>query len=404
MALVVKKFGGSSLATLKNIRHVANIIKRAKEKGDDVIVVVSARGDTTDRLTGLAYKISNRPVQRELDMLLTAGERESMALLAIALNEIGVKGISFTGSQVGIITDTSHTKARIIAIKGERLKKSLMEGKVPVVAGFQGVSVEKEVTTLGRGGSDVTAVALAVTFSALKCEIYSDVAGLYTEDPYYFPGVKLVENVSYEEMAEISSAGARVISTRAVLLAEKYRVPIELYSTFTLERGTVVKNIEVMEEPEVRAITHRTDMAMIFLEDVPKKTYFFSQAITRLMEANVRLFFYSHGVPHHNHFDLSFIVEERETERAEKVLKTFVQDVGDARIEIIKHLGLITLVGIGIGNSPEILSRLFDSLNKMQVHVIAFSSSENRIDLFINKERILEVVENLLTIFNLMQD
>src|SRR6202167_6348959 len=269
MTLVVQKFGGTSVGDADRIRAVADHVARSRRNGDDVVVVVSAMGKTTDDLLRLAEEVSDIQPPRELDMLLTSGERVSMSLLCMALAACGVEGVSFTGSQAGIVTDTDHTRAKILEVRAERLREALAKGQVPVVAGFQGVSTDRDVTTLGRGGSDVTAVALAAALGADACEIYTDVSGVFSADPRIVPQARRLPKVSFEEMLEIAASGGRVLSLRSVEFARNHHVPLHVRSSFTWEPGTWVVEEDVsMEQRVVTAITHDTSEAKVTVTGV----------------------------------------------------------------------------------------------------------------------------------------
>src|ERR1700730_10709380 len=270
MALVVQKYGGTSVSDAERVRAVADHVARTRRQGVDVVVVVSAMGKTTDDLIRLAGDVSAVQPPRELDMLLTSGERVSMALLCMALAELGVDAVSYTGSQAGIITDTTHLKAKIVEVKADRLRAALHEGRVPVVAGFQGVSIHRDITTLGRGGSDTTAVALAAALGADACEIYTDVSGVFSADPRIVPTARPLPKVSFEEMLEIAATGGRVLALRSVEFARNHHVPLHVRSSFTWEPGTwVVEEDVTMEQPVVTAIPHDTSEAKVTVTGVP---------------------------------------------------------------------------------------------------------------------------------------
>src|SRR5579872_5923517 len=270
MALVVQKFGGTSVGDADRIRAVADHIARTQRHGDDVVVVVSAMGKTTDDLLRLAGDVSKVQPPRELDMLLTAGERVSMALLVMALADEGIDAVSFTGSQAGIITDSTHTRAKIVEVRGDRLRDALKEGRVPVVAGFQGVSAERDITTLGRGGSDTTAVALAAALGADVCEIYTDVSGVFSADPRIVPGARRLGQVSFEEMLDIAASGGRVLALRSVEFARNHHVPLHVRSSFTWEPGTwITEEDATMEQAVVTAVAHDDTEAKVTLTGVP---------------------------------------------------------------------------------------------------------------------------------------
>src|SRR3954454_3202036 len=289
MSLVVQKFGGTSVADPERLRAVADHVARTRRRGDQVVVVVSAMGKETDELIHLAEQVSPTAPGREMDMLLSAGERKAMALLCMALHDLGVPADSFTGSQAGIITDTFHTRARILEVKGDRIRQCLAEGKVPVVAGFQGVSTANDVTTLGRGGSDTTAVALAAALGADACEKYSDVPGVFTADPRIVPDAKRLDSVSFEEMREIAATGSGVVAFRAVEFARNHGVPIHVRSSFSWEPGTWVRDEESMEQPVISAVTHDTSEAKVTVADLPDQPGIAARLFRSLADENVNL-------------------------------------------------------------------------------------------------------------------
>lgn len=399
--VVVQKFGGSSLADIDAIRRVAARIVATRRKGCRVVVVVSAMGATTDELQQLAYRITPNPQRRELDMLLTAGERQTMALLSLAIMAEGEAAQSFTGSQVGIITDRFHSDARIQEIRGTRLLECLRRGVIPIVAGFQGVSFDREITTLGRGGSDVTAVALAAWLRAARCEFYKDVDGLFTENPGEFPKARPVSRISFTELAELAAAGAEVIHPRACALAEKYRVPLEIRSSFTRKRGTVVTHPDKLEKAFVRAITHRSHLARISLIDVRKKRRCPHQVVTRLAAARVPVLLFSHGITHGMRFDLSFIIPRENLAAARPVITALTRETGASRTDIDDALGSVSVVGPGVGTDAEILSGTLDTLHQAGVHLDAFSTSATCLCCFLPEEDLRIATTALLARFRL---
>ncbi len=401
MPTVVLKFGGTSVASTHLIKSAARKIAGVYKKGNRVIVVVSAMGQTTDRLMKLARDISSNPNKRELDMLLTSGERISMALLSIALNELGIPAVSFTGSQVGIITDEKHSEARILEIKGGRIQEALRENKVPIIAGFQGVSTSKEITTLGRGGSDTTAVACAVAFGAKTCLIYTDVDGVFTEDPRIFPSALLLDQITYDEMLELATRGAQVLHPRAVAIASRYGINLIIKNTFSKNRGTVVIKGERMEKPFVRALTHEMRLFMAILESVPKNPRVLSQIITDLSHAGIRLRFFFHGISEASRFDLSFIVPAEDRQKAMKVLKKTARALNARRLREKRNISALTLVGPEIGSSVDILTRLFDHLGQAKIHIEAVTTSAISITCFLDRRDLKKAVRRLLTAFNL---
>jgi aspartate kinase len=401
MPLVVQKYGGSSVADIERIRRVARRVVATRAAGNRVVVVVSAMGHTTDALTKLAHEITPSPQRRELDMLLTAGEREAMALVSLAILSEGLEAVSFTGSQVGIITDRFHSDARIEEIRGDRLRRALRGKVIPIVAGFQGVSPEREITTLGRGGSDVTAVALAAALGADRCELYKDVDGVFTENPSEFPGVRLVPELSFEELAELAGSGSEVIHPRACALAAKYRVRLTIRSSFNDKRGTTVAKLEKMEKAFVRAMTHNHKLVRLSLVDVPKKKKCLHQVVTQLAAARVPIVFFNHGVVHGDRFDLSYIVPEANLPAAKTILGKLAKQVRADRLEIKDSLCSVSVVGPGVGSDPEILSGTLDTLHRVGVHLDAFSTSETRLSCFMDRNDLRLAAAALLARFRL---
>ncbi len=401
MALIVQKFGGKSLANLHRIKQVAKRIAASKKLGDRIVVVVSAMGDETDRLMQLAHKVTAQPSKRELDMLLTAGERQSIALLCMTLAELGYNAVSFTGSQVGVVTDENHTDARIMKIKGYRLHEALKANKIPVVAGFQGVSMSREITTLGRGGSDITAVALATRLGADRCELYKDVNGIFTEDPNQFHNVKRIPEISYEEMAELTTSGSQVLHPRACALAAKFNLNLAIKSIFDGGKGTMIKNTRQLERPMVRAITHSTKLNRFSLLNVPQQEQCLSQAVSQLAQAKIPLVFFAHGIPVEHRFDLSFIIPEYAFKSAKLVLAKIKIKLKAEKLIIQKNLGSVSLVGPGIGSDSKIIATLFNTLQKIGVHTDAFSTAESKITCYFNQKYLKSAIEHLLNRFGL---
>lgn len=405
MEVIVQKFGGSVIKDLSQLEKVADIIVKSKTPKQKVVVVVSAMGDTTDNLLSLAQKINTNPKGREIDMLLTSGERITMALLSLAIARRGFEAISFTGSQVGIITDEQHTDARIIEIKGNRLYEALEENKIPIIAGFQGISINKEITTLGRGGSDVTAVAIAAFLKAKRCELYKDVLGVFTENPKLFPAVKHIPQLSYQEMSELTTAGAEILHPRACALALKYKVPLVIKS-LKKDYATMINSDKLSpkctEKAFVRAISHTTNLCRLSLVAVPQLPKCLHQVIVRLAEAKIPLLFFAHGVPYHKKFDLSFIVTYENYSRAKSVLETAKTLVQAEKLVIAQNLASISLIGPGIGSDVEIFSGVFETLHKLKIHIDAFTSSETKITCFLQETDVKRAIRALLKRFNLV--
>ncbi len=398
--MVVLKFGGNTLSSLRKVREVAKHIAERRRKGERLCVVVSAMGNMTDNLFRLASYLNEKPPARELDMLLTVGERISCALLAIALSKEGVPSISFTGSQVWIITDTYHTDARIYEIKGERLKDAMRRGLLPIIAGFQGVSYKKEITTLGRGGSDITAVALSHFLKADGVIFYKDVDGIYTEDPNQFPNLQRIKELSYEEGMELTSSGSPILHPRALALANKYNVKI-LVRSLKSSGGTMIKEEKGVEKAFVKAITHRNDLLRFTLLSVPRVAKCLSQVVANLAHNRIPFLFFSHGVPYHNRFHLSFILKKEEEKKAREVLLSLAKRIKAERLEMKRGIGSISLIGPNVGVDPEILKRVFDGLQKEGIHIDAFTTAATNITLYLKKEDIPKGVRRLLKEFHL---
>ncbi len=384
--LIVQKYGGSSLADAERIKAVAARIVRTKRRGNKVVAVVSAMGDTTDDLIDLAGQITRSPGQREMDMLLTAGERISMSLVAMAIAELGEEAISFTGSQVGIITDTKHTRARIIEIKADRLRQSLAQGKIAIVAGFQGVSLSREVTTLGRGGSDTTAVALAAALEADACEIYSDVAGVYSADPRLVPEARKIPCLGYDEMLEMASAGAQVLHPRAVSLASRYRIPLRCASSFDRDPGTMIGRKTEMERVVVRGIAHEKNLAMLVLADVPRKSRITNQVVAQLAECDIPIKSFFHGAPGGERVDLFFVISESDLNEARRIMAGCLRRMKGGRLSVNNRVGSVSIVGSGVGSEPGIIARMLEALAGSKVHVEGLTSSEIKVTCFIARQ------------------
>lgn len=404
MALVVTKFGGRSLATVDHVKKIAGYLAQ-RVRNDKMVVVVSAMGSQTDELMGLARSINPEPKGRELDMLLTAGERITMSLLAMSLEKRGVRARSFTGSQVGIHTDESHNDALILFVRGSRLRETLEAGETPIVAGFQGVSAEaKEVTTLGRGGSDTTAVALAHFLNADRCEFYKTVKGLCSADPRLVPGALCLSRISYPEIVELADYGAKVLHPRAAALAMRYRIPLEIRSSMKPRRaGTIVGDLEEIEERFVRALTQMKDLVRFTVKDVPRDPCAATQAVGRLANAGVRILFYSHGHPSEDTFDLVFIVTAQDAPQARKILEAFCKKTRAEDLSEIKNISEISLVGPGAGRDAEITRRAFNTLRSQDVHIEAFTTSELKLTFFLRTKSLKRTIAKLLEEFNLME-
>ncbi len=397
----VLKFGGSSVARINFIKRIASRIKKLREEGIFPVIVVSAMGDTTDKLLYMAKKISKNPDKRELDMLLSSGERISMALLAMALKEKGVPARSFTGSQVGIITDTRHGNARIIDIKCERIKEAIKKGEVPIIAGFQGISLEKEVTTLGRGGSDLTAVAIAKALNLKEVYIYTDVDGVYTFDPKLLKKPKRIERLSYEEMLEFSKYGAKVLHDRAVSLAGKEGIIIKVLSSFNSKGGTIIEEIKYMEKREVKGMTLDKDNTLFLMKDVPLNPEYVSQVLTRLAESGINVKIFLHGIPLKNKFDMSFVVSKDEDEKTENLLKKFLKELKGENLIKKKNLSILSLIGYGIGEDTSIIKKVLEIFAREKVHIEGFFPSQVRVSFLFSKKNVKRIIKEIAREFNL---
>src|SRR3989338_4959099 len=326
--IVVQKFGGSSVADSERMMNVARRVVSYKNNQQDVIVVVSARGDTTDELERLAFEITDSPPEREMDMLISTGEQISIALLAMAIKKLGYDVISFTGAQVGIKTDKTHTKARILTIAPRRIRKALAEGKIVIVAGFQGVTNDDEITTLGRGGSDLTAVALAKALNADVCEIYTDVNGIYTTDPRIVPGARKLKNITFDEMLEMASLGAQVMQARSIDVAKRYNIPLHVRSSFSKEEGTMIlKQNDKLEGISVTGITSNKSEAKITVCDVPDRPGVAAKIFTEISKAGINVDTIVQNVSHTKHTDISFTVPKASLNKALQATKEISQKI-----------------------------------------------------------------------------
>jgi aspartate kinase len=380
VSLVVQKYGGTSVGSAERIKRVAERVVATRKSGEQVCVVVSAMGDTTDELLQLAAEVSSTPHERELDMLLTAGERISMALLSMAINDVGAQAISFTGSQAGIVTDTSHGQAKIIEVRARRVREALEAGKVAIVAGFQGVSTEDDITTLGRGGSDTTAVALAAALEADVCEIYTDVDGVFTADPRIVPGARKLSELSYEEMLELAGSGAKVLMTRSVEFARNQGVVIHVRSSFNDGEGTWVrKEGELMEQGIVSGVAHDTAEAKVTISGVPDRPGIAARVFRPLADAGVNIDMIVQNVSVAGKSDISFTVPMADLGRAEPILAAVSQEVGASGVTTDPDVAKISLVGAGMRTHPGIAADMFDALADAGINIEIISTSPIRI-------------------------
>lgn len=398
------KFGGSSVADADKIRNVARRIAAAREGGDAVVAVVSARGKTTDGLVALAHEISDRPDPREMDMLLSTGERVSCALMAMALHDLGHKAASFTGSQAGIITDEAHTKAKIVEIRGDRVRVALDEGNIALVAGFQGMSIDgRNVTTLGRGGSDTTAVALAAALSADVCEIYTDVTGVFTADPRIEPSAVKLPRVTHEEMLEMAAAGSKVLALRSVEFARNYDVPLHVRSSFNPEEGTwITKETPDMEQAIVTGIAHKSDEAKITITGVQDQPGVAATIFTALADALINVDTIIQNVGVDGRADLSFTVPLDELRRALDALEANRAALGGfSSVTHDDQIGKVTLVGAGMKSNPGVAAKMFRVLADQGVNIQMIDTSTIRITVVIERRQVERAVRSLHDAFDL---
>ncbi|HYU58675.1 MAG TPA: aspartate kinase [Actinomycetota bacterium] len=380
MGVIVQKYGGTSVADTERIVSVASRIVGARRAGDDVVVVVSAMADMTDDLLAMAQEIAPVPVSRELDLLLTAGERIAMSLLSIAINHGGVPAVSFTGSQAGIITDTAHGKAKIIDIRPGRVREALDRGNVVIVAGFQGVSTAYDVTTLGRGGSDTTAVALAAALGADACEIYTDVPGVFTADPRIVPEARKLHAVSYEEMLELAACGARVLQLRAVEYARNHRVMVHVRSSFSGEPGTwVTEEDERMEQAIISGVAHDESEAKVTIADVPDRPGVAAAIFRAVAEAGINVDMIVQNVSHDGRTDVSFTLPKDDLVHVRPVMSKAVEAVGARSVTVDDGIAKVSLVGAGMKSHPGVAATMFEALADAGINIEMISTSTIRV-------------------------
>jgi len=406
VTLVVQKYGGTSVADPDRMRNVARHIAETRAKGIDVVAVVSAMGKATDNLVELARQVSSNPQGREMDMLLTTGERISMSLLCMALHDVGCDAMSFTGSQVGIITDTSHTKAKILEIKGDRVRDALSAGKVAVVAGFQGVSTDREITTLGRGGSDTTAVALAAALNADACEIYTDVTGVFSADPRIVPQARKIQYLSFDEMLEMAGAGSKVLALRAVEFARNHNVPIHVRSSFTWEEGTWViganhERNTAMEEPIISGVVHDGGEAKMTLLGVPDRPGVSALLFESLADANVNVDMIVQNTSIDGSTDISFTLPLGDIATALPILEKVGDEVGAKGVSQDANIVKLSLVGAGMKSSPGIAAKMFRVLADNDVNIEMISTSTIRISVVVERSMLETAIRALHTAFDL---
>ncbi len=404
--LLVQKFGGTSVADPDRIRAVADHVARTRRAGDDVVVVVSAMGKSTDDLLRLAHDVSDHPEGRELDMLLTAGERISMALVCMAVENLGVPAVSFTGSQAGIVTDTEHGRAKIIEVRGDRIREALAAGKVAIVAGFQGVSTSREITTMGRGASDLTAVALAASLNADVCEIYTDVEGVYTADPRVVPEARKLPRVSFDEMLEMAATGGRVLALRSVEFARNHHVRVHVRSSFTWAPGTWVTEEEdpsmtSMEQAIISGVTHDTSEAKVTIEQVPDRPGVAATWFRALADAGVNVDMIVQNVSTAGRTDISFTVPRTDLSRAETCMDKIVVETEATGYTTDDKIGRVSLVGAGMKTNPGIAAQMFEVLAREGINIEMISTSTIRVSCVVAEADVERGVRALHAAFGL---
>jgi len=402
--IIVQKYGGSSLANIDRIKAVAKRILKSKKKNNHLVVVVSALGATTDELEQLALKINKEPPKREIDMLMSTGEQISCALIAMAIKTLGHDAVSFTGGQIGIITDKSHTKARIETIDCKNIKKALRKEQIVIVAGYQGMTEEKEITTLGRGGSDLTAVALAHTLKAKVCEIYTDVDGIYTADPRKVKEAQKLSKITFEEMLEMASLGAQVMQTRSIEVANRFNIPIHVRSSYSQGEGTMImKKNKKLEEIAVRGVTSNSAEAKITICAVPDRAGIAAQIFTKISKSGANVDIIVQNVSHTKHTDISFTVPKTDVTKALDAAKKIASKINAGEVSVERNVARVSIVGSGMRSHHGIAARMFQALAKSKINIDMISTSEISISCIISKHNVEKAVRVLHKAFELQK-
>ena len=400
--LVVQKFGGSSIATVGRIKKIAQKVVKTYKSGANVVVVVSALGDTTDNLISLAHKIDLNPSEREMDMLISTGEQVSVSLLAMAIHKLGKEAVSLTGAQVGIFTDSVHTKARIIDIQTKRIEQELKKKRVVIVAGFQGVSSDANITTFGRGGSDLTAVALAKALKADVCEIYTDVNGVYTADPRIVLNARKISVISYDEMLELASLGAQIMQSRSIEVAKKFNIPLHVRSSFSNYEGTrIIKEVKMMEGVLVSGVAINKNEAKVTICDVPDKPGVAALIFKAIAEANINIDMIVQNISRTGYTDISFTVEKVDLNKATKVIKSLLLSIKAGDVLQDKDIAKISIVGVGMKSHSGVAAKMFGSLGKAKINIEMISTSEIKVSCVIRKGKAQQALKILHKEFGL---
>ncbi|SIQ16848.1 aspartate kinase [Peribacillus simplex] len=404
MALIVQKFGGTSVGSVEKIKNVANRVIEEAENGNEVVVVVSAMGKTTDQLVSMARDISGNPSKREMDMLLTTGEQVTISLLTMALIEEGHEAISYTGWQAGMQTESVHGNARILNIDASRIQAQLQEKKIVVVAGFQGNDVNGEITTLGRGGSDTTAVAIAAALNADRCDIYTDVTGVFTTDPRYIKGARKLQSISYDEMLELANLGAGVLHPRAVEYAKNYQIPLEVRSSMERESGTIIEEEATMEENLiVRGIAFEDSITRVTIYGLPQSLGSLSTIFTTLAKNQINVDIIIQSMTAEDTTNLSFSTKSEDTEAALIVLENNKEQLGFDRVETESGLAKVSIVGSGMVSNPGVAAEMFEVMANTGIQVKMVSTSEIKVSTVVNEKEMVKAVESLHEAFKLGQ-
>lgn len=409
MAIVVQKFGGSSVADADCIKRVAKRVGATYDHHNQVVVVVSAMGDTTDNLIDLAKQVSESPPKREMDMLLATGEQQSVALLAMALHDMGYQSVSLTGQQAGILTDTVHSKSKILSIDSTRLEEELRFNRIVIVAGFQGVTAENEITTLGRGGSDTSAVALAAALRADVCEIFTDVDGVYTADPRLVPTAQKLSAISYDEMLELASLGAAVLQPRSVEVAKQFDVKIHVRSSFNENEGTIVQGVEEMnriveKDMVVRGVAHDLNTAKVTLFDIPDLPGTASKLFRALADERINVDMIIQSQQRDDVTDISFTVVKDDLDKTNQVMERVRKEIGAREFSFDADVAKISIVGAGMITNPGVAARMFESLAENNINIEMISTSEIKVSCIIRAEQIKKAVLVMHEAFGLDQD
>ncbi|MBH0202012.1 MAG: aspartate kinase [Nitrospira sp.] len=404
MALIVQKYGGTSVGTIERIHRVADRVAHTQGEGNQVVVVLSAMSGETDRLLKLAHEVTAVPDDRELDMLLSTGERVTIALLSMELRGRGLNARSFTGRQVGIITDSAHTKARIARVTADRIKEALKQGVIPVVAGFQGINEQSDVTTLGRGGSDLSAVALAAALKADRCVIFTDVDGVYTADPNIVPAARRIDKISYEEMLEMASLGAKVLQTRSVEFAAKFNVPVEVNSSFKEGKGTLVTKEDTdMEAAAVSGVTGDRNQAKITIVGVPDKPGIAARIFGPVAEAHINVDMIIQNISQAALTDLSFTVPRADLKKAVPLIQTVAKDIEAKSVSVTEAIAKVSLIGVGMRSHSGVAAKMFEVLSREGVNIMMISTSEIKISCVIEEKYLELAMRSLHSAFDLDQ-